>query len=60
VLRSESKTVPGASGLIDILRLARELKVDFAFATRTLHMLSAEAEKPQPPFDAVDDVSNGA
>jgi len=43
--------------LIDILRLARELKVDFAFPTRTLHMLSAEAEQPQaqPPMGTVDE-----
>lgn len=37
--------------LMDILRLARKLKVEFAFPTRTLHMISGE---PPAHDDAVD------
>ncbi len=39
--------------LMDILRLSRELKVEFAFPTRTIHMLQSEPEHPDAPTDAL-------
>ena len=38
--------------LADILRLAKELDVQFAFPTRTLHMFSEEATGPPPEIAA--------
>jgi len=38
--------------LLDILRVAKQLNVEFAFPTRTLHMIN---EENQPPQDAVQD-----
>ncbi len=47
--------------MLDILRLARQLGVEFAFPTQTLHLRRASGEEPSPePWAPRDSVSDAA
>ena len=41
--------------LSDILKLAKELEVQFAFPTRTLHLFSEQADSPPPDLTTPSD-----
>lgn len=45
--------------LVDIMKLAERLGVQFAFPTRTLHMLQGDASASEPPMDCSDPMRVG-